>query len=677
MSLPSNSSGMGEGMTDKSTDKSQNKFSLGWSPSGYAAAAIGLGLIMFLAINVFASVAFRAARLDLTEQHLYTLSSGTMETLSDLREPITLRFYFSESLIAESQLLQTYGAQVRSLLGEYVAHANGNLILEVIDPEPYTEAEDEAVASGLGRAQLGGDQVFFGLVGTNSIDGREIIPFFVPDREEFLEYDLTQLISRLNETQRPKLGIVTNLSLDTGIVDMGAVQQGVAPQPYYVYQQLQSAFEIVFLEQDFDQVPDDISVLMIAHPRELDEGTQYAIDQFVLGGGRALVFVDPYSEVSMVPGPSGMPMRGATESSNLPRLLNAWGVDMDGAEVVADRTYGAQVPANFDPRRGEITYVAWLNLGPESYSPDELVTEPLQRGINLGTVGHLEAVPGATTTIIPLISSSTDSMLIPVDEVQYQPDMDRLLRDFDPTPQQYVIAARITGPAQTAFPDGPPADDEDTESDEPQDLSASTVDPADQLMDSDGPINVIVMADTDIFDDAIYVLSSNMGSGTQRVSGRDNDAFILNAVDFLMGTNSLLTLRARAISDRPFEVVEDLRRGAEARFLEEEQQLQTRLDEVSQRLRELQGQVRGSGSEAAPDLNLRRQQELARFRQEQIETRQRLREVQRSLRVDIESLGFWIKALNITLIPALICLLALGLIVLHRMRRAERLRRRG
>jgi len=663
---------MGEGMADKQ----QDRFSFGWSPSGYAAAAIALGLVLFLALNVFASVAFRAARLDLTEQHLYTLSDGTRETLSQLEEPITLRFYFSESLIAESQLLQTYGAQVRSLLGEYVAHSNGNLILEIIDPEPYTEAEDEALNAGLGRAQLGGDNVFFGLLGTNTIDGREIIPFFVPDREEFLEYDLTQLISRLNETRRPKLGIVTNLSLDTGIVDMGAVQQGVAPQPYFVYQQLQIAFEIEFLEQDFDQVPDDIAVLMIAHPRELDEGTQYAIDQYVLGGGRALVFVDPYSEVSMVPGPSGMPMRGATETSNLPRLLNAWGVDMDTAQVVADRTYGAQVPAGFDPRRGDITYVAWLNLGAESYSPDELVTEPLQRGINLGTVGHLEPVPGATTSMIPLISSSTDSMLIPVDEVQYQPDMARLLRDFEPTPQQYVIAARLTGPAQTAFPDGPPADDEDTETDEPQDVSAPAPDPAGQLMQSDGPINVIVMADTDIFDDAIYVLSSNMGSGTQRVSGRDNDAFILNAVDFLMGTNSLLTLRARAISDRPFEVVENLRRAAEARFLEEEQQLQTRLDEVSQRLRELQGQVRGSGTEAAPDLNLRRQQELARFRQEQVETRQRLREVQRSLRVDIEDLGFLLKALNITLIPALICLLALGLIILHRMRRAERLRRR-
>ena len=654
-------------------DNDNSKFSLGWSPTGYAVAAIAMGVILFLAVNVFASVAFRAARLDLTEQKLYTLSSGTLQTLSELEEPITLRFYFSEGLIAESALLQTYGARVRSLLGEYVAHAGGNLILEVIDPEPFTEAEDDAVASGLGRAQLGGDQVFFGLLGTNTIDGREIIPFFVPDREEFLEYDLTQLISRLNETRRPILGIVTNLTLDTGPVGMGAIEQGVAPQPYYVYEQLLEAFQIEFLEQDFDQIPENIDVLMITHPRVLDDRTQYAIDQFVLGGGRALVFVDPHSEVSMVPGATGLPMRGATETSNLTRLLNAWGVDMDDQVVVADRANGALVPANFDPRRGDVTYVAWLNLGPENVSATELVTEPLQRGINLGTAGHLEQVDGATTEMIPLVVSSTDSMLIPVDEVQYQPDMDRLLRDFDPTPQAYVMAARIIGPAQTAFPDGqPPEDAEDTDAgDEAPTVSGG------QLMQSEGPINIIVMADSDVFDDAIYVAQVNMGAGTQRVSGRDNDAFILNAVDFLMGSNDLLSLRARAISDRPFEVVEDLRRGAEARFLEEEQALQARLDEVNQRLRELRGQVRGMGEDAAPELNLRRQQELARFRQEQVETRQRLREVQRSLRADIESLGFKIKAMNIALIPLLICLLALGLVVLHRMRRAERIRRRA
>jgi len=664
-------------------DNGNNKITLGWKPAGYAAAAIGLGLVLFLAVNVFASIAFRAARLDMTQQHLYTLSQGTLETLSELEEPITLRFYFSESLIAESPSLQTYGARVRSLLGEYVAHAHGNLNLEVIDPEPYTESEDEADAAGLGRAQLGGDQVFFGLVGTNTIDGREVIPFFIPDREEFLEYDLTQLISRLNETRKPVLGIVTNLTLDTGPVDLGAVQQGVTPQPYYVYEELRDAFEIRFLEQDFDQVPNDVDVLMIAHPRALDDRTQYAIDQFVLKGGRALVFLDPYSEVSMVPGPSGLPARGATETSNLPRLLNAWGVDMDDSMIVADRANGAQVPANFDPRRGDVTYVAWLNLGPENVSANELVTEPLQRGINLGTAGHLEQVPGATTEMIPLVVSSTDSMLISTDEVRYQPDMDRLLREFEPTPQAYVIAARLTGPVQTAFPDGPPADEEDTQTNEPQEVSSPDTESAqeaaaaDQVMQSDGPINVIVMADSDIFDDAIYVANVNMGGGTQRVSGRDNDAFILNAVDYLMGSNDLLSLRARAVSDRPFEVVENLRRQAEARFLEEEQQLQTRLDEVNQRLRELQGQVRGSGEDAAPDLNLRRQQELARFRQEQVDTRQRLREVQRSLRVDIEELGFWVKAINITAIPLLICLLAIGLILYHRMRRAERLRGRS
>jgi len=644
----------------------QSQTSLNWSPSGYATAAIVLGLIFFLAANVFATVAFRAARIDLTEQNLYTLSAGTLESLSALEEPITLRFYFSEGLIAESPLLQTYGARVRSLLGEYVAHSNGNLLLEVIDPEPFTEAEDEAVLAGLGRAQLGADQVFFGLVGTNTIDGREVIPFFEPIREEFLEYDLTQLISRLNQTHRPILGIVTNLTLDTGPVGMMAIQQGVAPQPYFVYEQLVSSFEIEFLEQDFDAVPTSIDVLMIAHPRELDERTQYAIDQFVLRGGRVLLFVDPYSEVSMVPGPTGVPIQGATETSNLAQLMSSWGVAMDDQVIVADRANGALVPANFDPRRGEVTFVAWLNLGPENVSPSEPLTEPLDRGINLGTVGHLEATPDATTEMIPLVVSSQDSMLISVDEVSYQPDMDRLLREFEATPENYVLAARITGPVQTAFPDGQPPEEEGESTITEGHLSAALE-----------PINVIVMADTDVFDDAIYVAQVPLGSSVQQVAGRDNDAFILNAVDYLMGSQNLLSLRARAVSDRPFEVVEDLRRAAEAQFLEEEQQLNTRLDELGQRLRELQGQIRGMGEVSAPELNLRRQQELAQFREEQAETRQRLREVQRSLRADIEDLGFWLKAINITLIPILIGLLALGLVVAHRMRRAERLRRRG
>lgn len=658
---------------------SSNRISLGWSPGGYAVAAIALGLILFLAVNVFASISFRSARLDLTEQKLYTLSEGTLQTLSELEEPITLRFYYSESLIAESPLLQTYGDRVRSLLGEYVAHADGNLILEVIDPEPFTEAEDQAVAAGLARAQIGGDQVFFGLVGTNTIDGREVIPFFVPDREEFLEYDLTQLVSRLNQTRRPVLGIVTNLTLDTGPVGMGAVEQGVAPEPYFVYEQLRDAFQIEFLEQDFDEVPASVDVLMIAHPRELDDRTQFAIDQFVLGGGRALVFVDPYSEVSLVPGPTGQPIRGYTESSNLDRLLNAWGVDMEDEVIVADRAAGALVPANFDPRRGELTYVAWLNLGPESLNASELVTEPLQRGINLGTVGHLEQTAEASTDMIPLVVSTPDSMLIPVDEVRFQPDMDRLLREFEPTPEQYVIAARVTGPVRTAFPDGRPPDEEENGEQDAEDGAGENASSDEEayLRQSDGPINIIVMADSDIFDDAIYVGQVNMGGAPQRVSGRDNDAFILNAVDYLMGSNDLLSLRARAVSDRPFEVVEDLRRAAEERFLEEEQILRTRLEEVEQRLRELRGQVRGMGEDAAPELNLRRQQELARFREEQIETRQRLREVQRSLRADIEDLGFRLKAINIALIPFLIAIFAIGLVVGHRVRRAERVRRRG
>ncbi len=661
----------------------KNQISLGWTPGGYATAGIILGLVLFLAVNVFASISFRSVRLDLTDQHLYTLSQGTLDILGDLEEPITFRFYFSESLVADSQLLQTYGARVRSLLGEYVAHADGNLVLEVIDPRQFTEQEDEAVAFGLGRVQVGGDQIFFGLVGTNSIDGQEVVPFFVPNREEFLEYDLTQIISRLNQTRRPILGIVTNLSLDTGPLGLAAIEQGLAAQPYFVFEQMQDAFEIEFLERDFDAIPSHIDVLMVAHPREMDPQTLYAIDQFVLRGGRALVFVDPYSEVSLVPGPAGRPLQGSTESSNLEPLLSAWGVHMQDEVIVADRASAAMVPANFDRRRQEMRYVAWLALDPTHTNANEMVTEPLQRGLNISTVGHLQVSAGATTEISPLILSSQDSMLIPVDEVRFEPDMDRLLREFVPTDEIYILSARLSGPVNSAFPDGPPpveidegADGDEQTSTQPS-VQPSTQAQADHLARSLSDINVIVTADSDIFDDAIYVGQVNTGSGTQRVSGRDNDAFIMNAIDFLMGTNDLLSLRARAISERPFVVVQELRQEAEERFLEEEQILRTRLEEVDQRLRELRGQVRGMGREAAPELNARRNQELARFQQDQIEIRQRLREVQRSLRADIESLGFRVKAINIVLIPFLIALFAIGLALNERRARAKRHEGRG
>ncbi len=646
------------------------ELSLGWTPTAYASAAIVLAVIMFIAVNVFASVALRSARIDLTAQHLYTLSQGTKDSLAALEEPITLRFYFSESLVSDSQFLTTYGARVRNLLEEYVAHADGNLVLEVIDPEPFTEQEDEAVALGLARAQVGGDQIFFGLVGTNSIDGQEVVPFFVPGREEFLEYDLTQIVSRLNQTRRPVLGILTNLPLDTGSVGLQAIEQGQPAQPFFVYEQLVQAFEIEFLEQSFETVPEDVDVIMIAHPRDLNDATLYAIDQFVLGGGRILLFVDPYSEVSMQPGPGGQPIRGATESSNLERLMTSWGVTMDGDRIIADRGAGEQVPANFDPRRGAITYVAWLALGPEHMNPGELVTEPLQRGLNLGTVGALVQTDDATTELTPMVLSSDDAMLIAVDDVRYGPDMDRLLREFVPSGESYTIAARITGDVTTAFPEGRPMeDDDDAESPAAPALGAA------HLQRSQGPINVIVMADSDIFDDAFYVAAVDFGNGSQRMPTRDNDAFVLNAVDFLMGSNDLLSLRARAISDRPFVVVENLRRSAEERFLAVEEQLQTRLEEVETRLRELRGQSRGLGTDAVPELDERRREELLRFQDEQLRTRAQLREVQRSLRADIEALGTWIKAINIVLMPILVALLALSLVIVHRVARARRLQR--
>lgn len=674
--------------------KRDEQITLGWGPNGYAAAAITLGVILFLALNIFASITFRSARVDLTQQGLFTLSEGTRDTLARLEEPITLRFYYSEALLADHQSLSSYGTRVRSILEEYANHAGGNLRLEVIDPEPFSEEEDEAMALGLQPGEIGGEQVFFGLVATNTIDGQEVVPFFLPSRQEFLEYDLTQIISRLNETQRPVLGIVTNLPLDTGNVGFDAIQQGVPAQPYYVYQQLLASFEIDFLEQDFDAVPEDVDVLMIVHPRELDDQTLYAIDQFVMRGGRVLAFVDPYSEVAMRPGPTGQPLRGATESSNLSRLMSSWGVEMQDGVFVGDRATGELVPANFDPRRAEVTYVAWLTLGPEFMTATDPVTGPLQRGLNMGTVGALTPTEGATTTFLPLVTTSEESMLIPVEEVQYGADMDRLLREFVPAGEPFTVAARVTGEVQSAFPDGPPLSEEDGNAEDDSEAPAEgqaadtsdrpgaeaedqtqAVARANHLEASVGPISVIVVADTDLLDDTFYVQEQGYGGASAgRVGILDNDALVLNAVDYLIGANDLLSLRARAIASRPFTVVDNLRRRAEERFLEAYERLQNELTVVEQRMRELRGQTRDQDIEVSPELDERRREELQQFQQRYWQIREEMRGIQRSLRTDIERLAFQIKAINIVLMPVIIALIALGLVVWHRMRRARRLR---
>ncbi|MEW6091859.1 MAG: Gldg family protein [Pseudomonadota bacterium] len=639
------------------------------SRSAYRIIMLVLLALLFLAVNMFSNVMFRTARIDLTENGLYTVSEGTKEVAASIDEPITLRFFYSEKLANDFSRIRIYAGHVRDMLEEMRARSGGKIRLEVIDPEPFSEEEDLAMSLGLkGAPTQSGDIIYFGLVGTNSVDGLESIPFFTDEREQYLEYDIARMVQNLSRPERPVLGIVTNLPLDTGTGGLMSAMRGDS-QPFMIYEELRDRFELEFLEQQFEAVPSRVDVLLIAHPKPLDPRTLYAIDQFVMRGGHVLAFVDPHSEVSLTAGPNGEPVRGYTEMSDLGPLLESWGVRYDPTKIVGDRAIAQRVRTGMDARRQESDYVIWLAVPRANVAADDIVTSDVVR-LNLGTVGHLTPAEGATTKFSPIVFSSEDAKLYDVDYVKTGPRPDDLLRDFKPSGERYTIAARISGPVKSAFDAQPEATAFDEDGRPMQRKSGEKAGP--HIAATQGDANIIVFADSDIFDDRFWVRTDSYLGERIAQPIADNAVFIMSAIDNLMGSNELISLRARDKIDRPFTVVEELRRSAERRFLAEQEALEKRVAEAERKLTELQ--IGGAqGQEAGPS-----EAEAAaidRFRAELLESRKKLREVQRDLRRDVETLGANLRFVNIALVPLLLAVLAAGAGVLRYRRRKARVER--
>lgn len=621
----------------------------------YALAALALAAVIFVAINIAADAGLTTQRLDLTANGIFTLSKGTRETIASLKEPITLKFYFSKKTAADYAQVAAYAKRVRDLLQEYAALSNGKIILQEVDPEPFTVAEDEATADGLtGAPTDSGDMVYFGLVGTNTIAGKEVIPFFNSQREAFLEYDLTSLIYRLATPKKPVIGILSSLPLDTGAGGMMAAMQGRS-RPYGAYQQLQQNYRTKMLSGDFTSIPKDVDVLMIVQPNKLTDSQRYAIDQFVLGGGRALVFVDPDSGLAkQTRSMGGQP--GSDTASDLPTLLKAWGVAFNPGKVVADRELAQQVQVSSDPRNPVALYPIWLHLGTAQFDGKDQVTADL-KSLNLATAGALSRAKGATTTFTPLVTSSNEASLLDAERVRLTVQPQTLMNLVRPTGKPFTLAARISGPAKTAFPDGPPAGDK-TRAKEIKSAKA---------------INVIVMADSDIFDDRFWLRSENLYGKNVAVPFADNGAFILNAVENLTGSNALISLRTRATENRPFTVVQELQADAQARFQQEADTLQKKLSDTESRLKALEQGGSGTSAGTSTALTPQQQSEINRFKRELIDTRTALRQVQHNLRKEVDRLGAILAFINIALVPILVAAFALLLAVLRRRRRARAL----
>jgi ABC-type uncharacterized transport system involved in gliding motility auxiliary subunit len=614
-------------------------------------ATLGLLAAVALAVGVNMLVARFAphARLDLTEQRLYTLSDGTRQILGSLSDPITLRLFYSRRLGATIPAYGAYAERVRAMLDEYVAIAGGRIRLEVIDPEPFSEAEDRALGYGLQGVPVdqSGEQIYFGLVGLNLLDDERTIPFFQVERERFLEADLTRLIYELSNPRRPVLGILTSLPLSG---DPRAMMMRIpgAGQPFVVATQLRQFFTVREVATDARVIDPEIEVLLVAHPQGLPEPTLYAIDQFVMRGGRLMVLTDPHSDGQAFR-PTGAP--GDT-SSNLDRLLNAWGVETPRDAVIGDLSGAWRVRASPQDRVQAVDYVAWFTLGREGISRDDVAVAQLD-SVTFASAGEVRRREGAAVEMLPLVTSSDRSAPIPVERVRQNPEPARILAEFRPDGQRRVLLARFRGVLESAFPQGPPEDPE-----RPGDLPA-------HLARTSGPANLVVGNDADILEDRFWVRVQDFFGQQVATPFSGNGALVANLLDTLAGGDALIGLRSRGEALRPFTLVERMRRDAEAQFRQRERALAERLEATERRLRELR---QGSGQQAQAAVTAETQAEIARAREEILRTRAELRAVQRELRQDIERLETLLRIANIAAVPVLLVVLAV-LIALARARR--------
>ena len=638
-----------------------------------AIVALVCTAVLFIGINVIADKTLRSARVDLTQQHLFTLSDGSRKTLAKIDEPITVRFYYSKRLGNEIPTYALYAQRVREMLEEYASLSGGKLRLEVLDPIPYSAIEDRAVAFGLQGVPIdqGGEQVYFGVAATNSTDDQQVIPFFQPERERFLEYDLTKLIHSLAFPKKTVVGLASALPVEG---DMMAAMQGRPMQPFAVIEQLRQLYEVRTIGSDLDKISPDIDVLMLIHPQNLSDKTQYAIDQFVLNGGRALVFVDPNSEIQQSR-PSQFNPPGSPAGSSLDKLFAAWGVEMVPNMVAADRVAARKVNAGSAGRVQAVDYVAWLNLRSANFNKDDYITADFSQ-INMATSGILQPHEGAKTKFEPLIQTSPQAMKIPAEKFQGPiPDVAGLLSQFKSEDHHLTLAARVTGDVQTAFPDGPPKPPEskDAKPEAQKDDAAPATEPAKQepakdpqVMQSKQPINVVVVADTDLLDDRLWVQSSDFFGQRVVIPIANNSDFVANAVEALAGGNDLITLRSRGTSARPFEVVQNIQREADSRYSAKQHELQDKLKATEAKIKDLK-------SDKAGNVQLTSEQTatLDSFRGEMLQTRQQLRDVQLALNQEIDRLKARLQFINIALIPILVGIIAVfvGLMRLHRRKR--------
>lgn len=593
-------------------------------------------------------------RVDMTGERLYTLSDGSKAVLGKLETDVTLKFYFSSSSAEMPMQMKTYAQQVQNLLKEYERAGKGRLVLEAYDPKPDSDAEEWAQRYGIEPQNVNpfGQGVYFGLVAVCG-DREETLARLSRRTESTLEYDVTRLVTRVAWPERPVVGVMTSLSdvLGQPMNNPMMMQRQRQAQGWASFMELKKDYDVREVPVDAEKIDDDVKTLVVLHAKNLSDKALFAIDQFVIRGGRLIACVDPFSAMDMLSqrqqqNPMMMQMGGQDGPSTLGKLFDAWGVSFDTSKIVADLASSTKLNVGNDRAEDNPTF---LSLSAKNVDKKDILVSGLTQ-VMLPFAGAFSFGGKEGLAFEPLITSSEkDSCMVDRSGVQF--GMGAMRKELKPDGAARVLAARLSGKFKTAFPKGP-------------DFAEGSTNAAPKVV-AEGQGSVVLFGDSDFLADqfCVQVMNTLFGPIAQPIN--DNLVLFSNVIEQYAGREELIGIRSRGLSNRPFDKVDALEAKAMAKWQAREEEFQAQLEQTQQRLAALQKQKTGSNRML---LSKEQEEEVAKLRKAQADTRRQLKNVRKELTGDIDRLGLTLKVVNVCLVPLLVALVG----IVHGVRRRRR-----
>jgi ABC-type uncharacterized transport system involved in gliding motility auxiliary subunit len=606
-------------------------------------SAVGLAALFLILVAANYLVSFQPLKIDLTDGRVQTLSEGTKKLLRGLDSPVKVKLYISRGEQAMPVQLRSFAQRVEDLAREFKSVAGNNLVIELYDPKPDSEDEDAAQLDGIEPQQLfSGEQFYLGL-SVSRLERKQAIPAVSAQRERLLEYDLARAIARVASSERPVLGLMSALPV---LGERFNPMTRQSSEPWVLAGELKRDFNVKQVPLMAEAIDPEIKTLLVIHPRDLPEATEFALDQFVLRGGKLIAFVDPYAYFDQQQGP--MPgISGGGSSSSLPTLFKAWGVEMNPGKVLADVVYASGAGQRYTP--------TVLTLNRTAFNHDDVVTSQIET-LLYAFGGAFDVKPAPGLKVTELVKGSPNSML--VDNIVSTVSGEAAMKGFQPENKPRPLAIRLTGKFKTAFPEGKPETDPKK--------SAAKKDTV-LLKESADENSVMLVADVDMLNDGAAVDIQEVFGRRIVVPSNSNIAFAQAMVEQFSSGDALTSLRSRATSFRPLTVVREMEAEAQKQYFGRLKSLEDEVQKTTEKLQELQ-KARGAGAKSGQLMTPEQQLEIENFRKRVAATRLELKEVRKNLRQDAEALVFWTKVVNIALIPFLIVLLGLAVFFVKRRR---------